>query len=184
MIQKQFNDYIVNIIDARSLFDINDIHKYSMIYTDMSVYQYSSVVLIEIYDNHNLINNSIITANLGSTTVHSTSVIIENDRILLCCSDYVFCLEIPSLTLLWKVKADDITCFQIYKHEDVYIVHGEMLISCINNYGNILWQQNGADIFVTIDGNNHDFYLTEHYIVATDWDNKIYKIDYSGNILK
>ena len=72
------------------------------------------------------------------------------------------------------------TCFEIFKKGDFYIVHGELEITKLNENGKILWQKGGADIFTTISGKN-DFKLTEKYIIATDWENRIYKFDYEGN---
>jgi hypothetical protein len=55
-------------------------------------------------------------------------MIIEDKRLLICCSDSIFCLSIPDLTLLWRTRADEATCFEILKYQDSYIVHGELEI--------------------------------------------------------
>lgn len=183
MIRKQINNYIINISSISALFDINDIQKYSSIYIGASDYNYSSVILIEIYKDEELLTNSVVAENYGATTIHDTAVIFEHDRVLICCSNFIYCLNIPSLSLLWKMKADSITCLQIFKHKELYIVHGELEISCLNYNGKILWQQGGEDIFVRLNSDENDFYLMEDYIVARDWNNKLYKIDYTGNVL-
>ena len=81
--------------------------------------------------------------------------------------------------MLWKTKGDEATCFEIFKYQDSYIVHGEMEITRLDRNGNIQWQQSGADIFTTLDGQDN-FKLTDDYIIATDWQNRIYKFGYGG----
>jgi len=55
--------------------------------------------------------------------------------------------------LQWKTKADVATCFEIFKYRSDYIVHGEMAISRLSADGDIIWQQSGADIFVSTKSN-------------------------------
>ena len=45
--------------------------------------------------------------------------------------------------------------------------------------GKIIWQKSGADIFTTEKGID-DFEITESYIRATDWENRVYKFDFNG----
>ena len=77
---------------------------------------------------------------------------------------------------------DQGTCFEIYKYQDSYIIHGELEISRLDKDGKILWQRSGADIFTTQDGKD-DFRIMKNYILATDWENRKYKFDFNGNIL-
>ena len=87
------------------------------------------------------------------------------------------------MKLLWKTKADQATSFEIYKYKDCYIVHGELEISRLDKHGKIVWQKSGADIFTTMDG-EQDFELTEDFIFARDFENRTYKFDYNGNLIK
>jgi len=116
------------------------------------------------------------------TTNHKNAVILEDKRFLICCSDSIFCLSIPDLTLLWRTRADEATCFEIFKYQDSYIVHGELEISRLDQDGKITWKQGGADIFVTSDGRS-GFEMTDDYIIAKDFQNRTYKFDYSGKDL-
>ena len=102
---------------------------------------------------------------------------------MICCSDSVFCLTIPTLLLQWKTKADFATCFEIFKYKLDYIVHGEVEISRLSADGDLIWQQSGADIFVTPKSNEDDFVVTDDYILATDWDNRKYRFDFDGNVI-
>ena len=54
-----------------------------------------------------------------------------------------------------------------------------MEISKLDNKGQIIWRKSGADIFVTPTIKNQ-LQLTENYILASDWDNKVYKFGYDG----
>ena len=107
----------------------------------------STIFGIKILDNNVCLKSAVISSQGGETGVHNSALVLEEDRLILCCGDKVFCLSIPDLTLLWKTKADDFTCFQIFGHQDSYIVHGEINISRINHDGMILWQYSGEDIF-------------------------------------
>ena len=126
-----------------------------------------------------MIKSAIIGSIGGGTGIHKSSQIIEEDRILVCCSDSIFCISIPDLDLKWKTKADQATCFELFKKDNNYIVHGEMEISKLDSSGKIIWQKSGADIFTTEKGID-DFEITESYIRATDWENRVYKFDFNG----
>jgi hypothetical protein len=169
--------------DLNYTLESNDnINHYDHVYTDKSEYRFNSILGINVYENNKIVRSAVIGANSGGTCLHETSIIIEADRILACCSDFIFCLSLPELSLLWKTKADDATCFEIYILQDSYIIHGELQISRLDYNGKILWQQSGADIFTTIHGEN-SFLITDKYILATDFENRKYKIDFNGQIL-
>jgi hypothetical protein len=144
---------------------------------------YNTLIGIKIHAVDVVIKSAVIGATGGSTGIHQTSQIFEPDRIVICCSDSIFCLSIPDLSLLWETKADTATCFQIFKYEADYIVHGELEISRISKYGEIIWQQTGADIFITLNPSKKDFIITGDYILTTDWGNREYKFDLEGNPL-
>jgi hypothetical protein len=160
----------------------NKLIQYDFVHFDESQYLFPSIYGIKIFQNDTLIKNAVIGSVGGGTTIDENSVIIERERLLVCCSDTIFCLSIPNLTLLWKTQADQATCIEIFKFQDSYIIHGEFEISRLDKNGNILWQQSGADIFTTLEGKD-DFEITENYILATDWENRKYKFDFDGNIV-
>lgn len=125
------------------------------------------------------LNSVIIGAEGGASGLHETSQIVEDNQMLICCGDSVFCLNVPVLNLNWKTKTDEFTSFEIFKIDNGYIIHGELEITHIDNNGEIVWKNGGADIFVTPDGKD-DFEIKEDYIKATDWGKRIYKWDYKG----
>lgn len=178
------NDYQIEIY-SDSTFTENSsdsINKYDFVYLKKSEYKFSSIFGIRLYNKKILIKSAVIGSYGGGTDLHDTSTVVEDDKILICCSDSIFCLSIPDLDLLWRTKADQATCFEIYKYKESYIVHGEVQISKLDKNGKLLWQQSGMNIFTTIDGKD-DFFVTDEYIVATDWENRIYKFDFDGYLI-
>lgn len=185
MIHYTTDKYRIDIyVDETFTEDSSDnVNVYDFVYFDKSDYHFPSVFGIKIFEDDTLVKSAVIGSIVGGTAIHDTSTIIENDRLLVCCSDTIFCLSIPDLTVLWRTKADQVTCFEIYKYQDNYIIHGELEISRLDKDGKILWQQIGADIFTTLDGND-SFTITDKYILATDWENRKYKFDFNGTIIK
>ena len=161
----------------------DNLNQYGKVHFDQSEYKISTKIGLKVFENGKLINSAIIGSIGGGTGIHKNSQIIENDRILVCCSDSIFCLSIPSLDFIWKTHADQATCFEIFKYNDSYIIHGELEISRLDSNGQIMWQKSGADIFTTPTGIN-DFEITEEYIRATDWENRTYKFDFDGVLIE
>src|SRR4051794_33603776 len=118
------------------------------------------MVGIRVLKQTELLKSAIIGSIGGGTGIHKNSVLYEDARVLICCSDSIFCLSVPELVLLWRTQADPATCFEIYKYQDSYIVHGELEISRLDKDGKIIWQNSGADIFITITG-EHSFELKD-----------------------
>ncbi len=152
---------------------------YDFEYLEKIDYNFPSMFGIKVYSDDTLIKSAIIGSDGGGTADNEKSKIIENERIVVCCANSVFCLTIPDLTLLWQTKADEVICFEVLKYKDSYIVHGELEITRIDSGGEIIWQKSGADIFATPSSDNH-IQLTDDFIIATDWDNRTYKFGYDG----
>ena len=137
---------------------------------------------IKVYDGEQVINSCIIIGSGGATGVHQNSSLINKDQLLICCSDTVFCLTLPGLELAWKTQADQATCFQIFKQQDDYIVHGELQITKLDQGGAIKWKFGGAEIFVSIDG-EEEFKLEHDGILLIDFAKTKYKIDFDGKLI-
>ena len=182
---KQFviGSYSVNVLkESYSNHSIIDNKcKYDFEYVDDNGFICPTLIGIKIFKNDTPLKSALIGAHGGGTGIHETSLICESDRIIICCSDTIFSLSIPSLSMLWKTKADPATCFEIFKYKNDYIVHGELEITRLGNDGRIIWQQGGADIFTTLNSSKDDFVINENYILATDWENRKYKFDFDGN---
>ena len=154
----------------------DNLFKFDFEYLEKSA---STIFGIKILNNGVCLKSAVISSQGGETGVHNSALVLEEDKLILCCGDKIFCLSIPDLTLLWKIKADDFTCFQIFGYQDSYIVHGEINISRINHDGMILWQYSGEDIFMNMD-DEIECELQADYIIANDFNNKVYKIGYDG----
>ena len=117
-----------------------------------------------------------------ATHIHSTSTIISEDKILVCCSNSIFCINLPSLELNWIKEFDPFTCFQIYKITDGFICHGELIISRFNIKGDLIWEFGGEDVFVSIE-DTEEFNIVGGVIQFRDFANTFYKLDYNGVLL-
>lgn len=144
---------------------------------------FSTQIAVEVYEEDRLISSALISGTAGGTGIHEHSQIVTNEYMILCCSDHLFHLSLPHLELNWKVQADTATCFGMYPLEQDFIIHGELEISRISKDGTILWKVSGADIFTTLEGNTNDFYITDNFIFATDWNHQKYQIDFNGNLI-
>ncbi|MFN8713083.1 MAG: hypothetical protein ACK5Z2_09560 [Bacteroidota bacterium] len=137
---------------------------------------------IKIYRNDQIIDSCIIIGSGGATGVYQNSSLIDKDRIVICCCDTVFSLTLPDLELKWKTRCDLATCFQIFKQQEDYIVHGEFQVTKLDKDGNKKWEFGGADIFVSID-NEGAFKIENDGILLTDFAKTKYKIDFDGKLL-
>lgn len=178
------NKYKISVCLEKDLDErpIDNFSKYDFKYFEESEYRCASILGIKVFEGNTEIKSAVIGSSGGGTGIYNNSVIIESDRVLICCSNSIFCLSIPELQLLWQTEADWATCFGIHKHKDSYIVHGELQISRLDQNGKIVWQQSGGDIFTTLDGKDN-FEITDKFILATDWDNRKYKFDFDGRII-
>ncbi|WP_206052154.1 hypothetical protein [Nonlabens xiamenensis] len=157
----------------------DNVNEYLKNYLTESDFKLPTKIGIKTFKNGTELDSAIIGAEGGATGLHKTSQIIESNRILICCCDSIFCLELPTLNLNWKTKVDQATAFEIFKIENGFIVHGELEITRIENNGQIKWQNCGADIFVSQNGNDN-FEVQSNFIKATDWDDRIYKWNLNG----
>jgi outer membrane protein assembly factor BamB len=137
---------------------------------------------VRLYKDGVIVKSCLIIATGGATTIHQRSSILDEDKLVVCCGDSVFCFSIPALDLVWNVKADQATCFNIVKNEDNYIIHGELQISKINKEGQILWEFSGSDIFVSLKG-NEEFIIENDGILLEDFEGTKYKIDFDGKLI-
>lgn len=137
---------------------------------------------IRIYENEKEIDSCLIAGEGGATGIHDTSTIIDEDKLLICCCDSVFCLNLPNLEMDWQTKADWATCFQIFKLEETYLIHGELEISRLDKTGKILWQFGARDIFVSLGGTDI-FEIHSDNILVSDWTETVYKLDFDGKLI-
>ena len=75
------------------------------------------------------------------------------------------------------------TCFSIHQYRDSYIIHGEIEITRLDQWGSIIWQVSARDIFVNIEDDEPTFKMLEEYIKLMDWQGYRYKLSYDGIIV-
>ncbi|THU38309.1 hypothetical protein FAM09_16670 [Niastella caeni] len=155
---------------------------YHKIYQPGKEYIPTSQHAVIIYKSYVTISSAILLVAAGATSVTPDSILIDEDNLILRCSNTVFSLTLPDLNLNWMTEADWATCFSIHKYQDSYITHGETSIARIDKKGNILWSYSGADIFVCLEEGN-PFEMHDNYIELTDFNGGKYKIDYNGKKL-
>ncbi|QUH31156.1 hypothetical protein [Vallitalea guaymasensis] len=126
--------------------------------------------------------NVILLASGGVSGLHDTCYIVDQGTLLICVGDCIFSINIMDLSLNWVIQGDDITCFQMFKANDMYVIHGELGISAVTSDGEIRWCFRGRNIFVTPDGKD-DFRIIDDKIHLTDWEGNKYILDLEGNLL-
>lgn len=129
---------------------------------------------LSVFNATTILSNVTIGADGGGTGVSPTSFILTEDRLVICCGDSIFCMEIPTLNLTWCKQLDDATCFQVLAYEDDYIIHGELAISRIDKDGNVKWSKTGRDII-------SDMSIAYDCIEVEEYDGKRYRFDFNGN---
>jgi len=181
----QYKDLIIEVLDEPKFKFSSTVNNfnYSKHYFGDGATEYpTSKHGIKIYQDDQIIDNCIIIGSGGATGIQSKSSLLDDDKLLICCCNTIFCLTLPDLELKWKTQADQGTCFQIFKQQDNYIIHGEIQVTKLDKDGNIKWEFGGADIFVSID-NEEEFKIEKDGILLTDFAKKKYKIDFDGKLI-
>lgn len=174
------NQYTIKFFDEKN--SSGKSLSYSKSYLAESEYQLTSIYGIQVFKNDQLVSDCLIGAEGGSTGIYSNSLLIKDDKILICCADSIFKLNIPTLNLDWKMQVDEITCFSIYPLEEDFLVHGELSLSRLNSDGEIIWQSGSSDIWVTLDI-EENVIIQENKILATDFEYLTSEIDFDGNLI-
>ncbi|WP_209391334.1 hypothetical protein [Chryseobacterium sp. RR2-3-20] len=185
MNRHQFKDLTIELIDEPTYTFNSTDNKfiYSKHYFVDGAKEYpTSKHGIKVYQNDQIIDSCIVIGSGGATGIHQNSSLIDNDQLLLCCCDTIFCLTLPNLELKWKIQADQATYFQIFKQQDEYIIHGELQITKLDKNGSKKWEFGGADIFVSKD-NEEEFKIEKDGILLTDFAKTKYKIDFDGKLI-
>jgi len=182
---KEF-DIIISNDQLYSLSSSDNTTQYNLVYVNDEDYIYSNLSKLGIQLKKEVIiqQSAIILSSGGGTAVHETCCVADNDRLVICCGNSVFCLALPSLSFQWQTKADDSACFEIVKHTDGYIMHGELEITRLNNTGEIVWSISGPDIFTTLDGKD-TFKVVDDVVYARAWTEQTLQLNaFTGEAIK
>lgn len=179
-------DYIANIYDIYN----DNKRQYEIIYSEFEVepsedpdFFYTSNYAIIVKESEKEISSAIICEADRQTMLNKNSFIIENDKIWICVCNKIYCLEIPSLELIWQKDFDAFSNFHLHKLEDDFIIHGELEIFRINKEGEILWRFGGRDIWVSIDG-KVECSIKDNKIILFDFESNEYVLDFEGKELE
>ncbi|PRD56801.1 hypothetical protein [Sphingobacterium gobiense] len=181
----QYNDLTIEILDEQDyrFGPAGNYFSYKKQYFGIDAQEYpTSKHGIKVWRDDQVIDSCIIIGSGGTTGVHQNSSLLDDEHLLLCCCDTIFCLTLPCLKLEWKTQADPATCFQVFKLQDDYAVHGEFQIVRIDKKGKIKWEFGAADIFVSVDY-KEEFKIENDGILLTDFSNTKYKIDFDGRLI-
>lgn len=134
---------------------------------------------VKTFENQREMASCIVSSELFSVS-NEDSFLIDENRLLLCCGNLLYCLSLPKLEIIWKTITDDVVNFKIYKLEDGYLTHGEICITKIDFQGNKVWEFSGADIWVSVDKGEKEVILEKEHILLRDFNGGKYIIDYNG----
>lgn len=129
------------------------------------------------------ISNVIIYETNSASGIYEDTFIIEDNKLWILSGNEIYCLEIPSLKLIWKKDFDHITNFTLHKLEEDFIIYGELEIFRITKNGEIIWRFGGRDIWVSVDGKN-PFNIESDKIRLFDFDSNEYVLDFNGNVIE
>lgn len=111
-------------------------------------------------------------ASGGPSVVSERSAVCIGSHVIYAQGNQVACIDVVTGRLLWHVKADMATCWELYllPQPPAIIVHGELSISKLWPDGDVAWEVGGRDIFTG------PFEVREDTVLATDWNEGRYTI--------
>jgi len=181
----EFQGYAIKIINE-SYFNLDSVEhvlSYDKIYSCEGENQYAVKHGVRVTRNGEQVSSALLCGYGGATGVYSHSYVIVDSDFFICCSDRVFSLKLPDLSLNWCKQLDDATCFEIYSFHDGLIIHGELAISRVDIHGNLVWHFTGRDIFVTPDGIDDFLIRNNDRIELKDWQGNQYILNADGEVI-
>ena len=186
-ITEKYKNLEIEIIDEDN-FDLNSVDNkrfYGRIYSTDSVLEYNPTTKhgIRIMQNGIEKQSALLLGFSGATGIYKNSYLIKKEKLFICCSNEIYSLNLKDLSLNWKNEFDIATCFGIYEFGEDFIIHGELEINRINQYGNIKWTFGAKDIFVNPDGKT-EIKINENRIELIDWEGTFYELNENGKLVK
>ncbi|TFF35974.1 hypothetical protein [Mucilaginibacter psychrotolerans] len=183
----KYKDFDIEVVDDDN-FDptsVDNYHKYNYVFSvdeGNDRYRYHSKHGVRVSQYGEEIASAVVLGGKGRTLVSENAFIIDNDLILICCSNLVYALHLPLLSLSWQKELDFATCFGIYKFRNDFLVHGELEISRVSADGIIKWQFGARDIFVGRE-RRKGFEIIGNTIRLVDFEGYEYVLDENGKII-
>ncbi len=133
---------------------------------------YASVYEFAIRRGADTIAQAYSVASGGPSVVQGRSAVCIGSHVIYAQGNQVACINVEAGSLLWHVKADMATCWELYLllQPSAIIVHGELSVSKLWPDGAVAWEVGGRDIFTG------PFEVREDTVLATDWDEGRYTI--------
>ncbi|MBB4804355.1 hypothetical protein HNP37_004442 [Flavobacterium nitrogenifigens] len=180
-----YKNFEIEVIDDKN-YNLNstyNLRQYQKTYFEENEFRPSSKHAIIIKEHGIEIASVLICETNGATEIFDNSFIIENDKIWIIVSNKIYCLEIPSLEIIWRKEFDQFTNFHIHKLEEDFVIHGELEIFRITKEGEIIWRFGGLDIWINPEGKN-EFTIENHFIRLFDFESNEYVLDFNGKELE
>jgi hypothetical protein len=184
--KRQYKNFEIEVLDEANyiLNSVENLRQYNKVYSYVNDYEDqflpTSKHAISIKEFGKEISNAIICDVGGGTGIYENAFIFDNDKIWIHICNKIYCLEIPSLDLIWNKEFDIFTNLSIYQHENDILIHGELEIFRITKEGEIIWSFGGRDIWINTQGKT-EFSIEDNVIRLFDFESNEYVIDFDGN---
>lgn len=184
-----YKNFEIAVVDDKNynLNSTDNIHQYQKVYykgkNQEDGFSPTSKHAVRIRESGIEISSVIICEAGGATGIFDDSFIIEDDKIWIRVSNTVYCLEFPSLDIIWHKEFDFATNFSFHKLEEDFIIYGEVEIFRITKKGEIIWRFGGRDIWINLEGKN-PFSIESNKIRLFDFQSNEYVLDFDGNVIE
>lgn len=180
-----YKNFEIEVIEDKNynLNSTDNFHHYQKVYFKESEFRANCKYAIIIKEYGVEISSVIICEGGSPTGIFNNSFIIEDDKIWIRICNKIYCLEIPTLKLIWQKEFDEVTNFCFYKLGDDFLIHGELEIFRITKEGEIIWSFGGRDIWFNPIGHN-ELTIEENKIRLFDFESNEYILDFEGKELE
>ncbi|MCP2029481.1 outer membrane protein assembly factor BamB [Flavobacterium sp. HSC-32F16] len=184
-----YKNFEVEVLDDPNytLASTDNLRKYQKVFYDEKHsedrFDFTIKHAIIIKENETEISSALICEFGGATGISDNSFFIEDYKIWILVCNKIYCLEIPSLNLIWQKELDSFTNFRMYKLENDFIIHGELEIFRITKEGDVIWSFGGRDIWINAQGKN-EFVIENNTIRLFDFESNEYVLDFYGNVIE
>lgn len=183
--KENYKNFEIEVFEDRNytLDSKGNLNQYQKVYFEESEFPPNCKHAIIIKEHRVEISSAIICESGNPTGIFNNSFIIEDDKIWIRICNKIYCLEIPSLKLIWQKEFDEVTNFCFYKLADDFLIRGELEIFRITKEGEIIWRFGGQDIWLNPVDHN-ELTIEENRIRLFDFESNEYVLDFEGKELE